>query len=160
MNSPPKNEAEYWDRVIALAATASETTTADDVRKIMGLGDELMALIDKEAYESFRKRQPDPNVPIEDMIDAVRAWEVEISAHAYQEEGLEDLRPGETRITQPLNLVPTDRSRALREAKRALIRATTRDQDGDLIARERVYRLYRALYKACFAARKVQNDVR
>jgi hypothetical protein len=154
MRPPPNNETEYWDRVIELAATANETTTAEDVRAIMGLSDEVMALIDREAFESFQKRQPNPNRPIEDMIDAVSAWESKSIAKVYQEEGLKELRPGETRITQPLNLVPTERSHALQEAKRAFIRATTRDRRGDLTAMERVYRLYRAMYKALFIALK------
>ena len=160
MNSPPQNETEYWDRVIEFAAAANETTTAEDVRAIMGLSDEVMALIEKEAFDSFRKRQPNPNRPIEDMIDTVRAWELEISAQTYQEEGLEELRPGETRMTQSLNLVPTDRSRALREAKLMLIGATTHDRRSDLAAMERVYRLHRALHKAYIAARKGQNNGR
>jgi hypothetical protein len=40
-----------------------------------------------------------------------------------------------------------------------LIRATARDQDGDLVAKERVYRLYRALYKAYIAAREEPRHV-
>jgi hypothetical protein len=156
MRTPPQNETEYWDRVIEFAAAANEITTAEDVRAIMGLRDEVMTLIDKEAYESFRKRQPNPNRPIEDMIDMIRMWETEIIAEKYREEGLKP----DTDVTKPSILVPTDRSRALFEAELALVRATTRDQGGDLVAMERVYRLYRALYKAYIAARKEQNDVR
>jgi hypothetical protein len=144
MISPPQNETEYWDRVIEFAATANETTTAEDVRAIMGLSDDVMALIDKEAYERFRKRQPNPNRPAEEMIDTVRAWEIENNATKYAEQ-----LPGG---------VDTERSRALREAKLNLIGATARDQDGDLIAMERVYRMYRALYKAYIAARKEQSN--
>lgn len=156
MRTPPQNETEYWDRAIEFAATANETTTAEDVRAIMGLNDEVMAEIDKKAIATFQKRQPNPNWPDEVMIDTVRAWEVQIIAEEYREEGLKP----DTDVTKPSNLVPNERSRALREAKRALIRATTRDQGGDLVAMERVYRLYRALYKAWGVARKEQNDVR
>lgn len=144
MKNPPQNETEYWDRVIEFAATANETTTADDVRAIMGLSDEVMALIEKEAFDSFRKRQPNPNRPIEDMIDTVRAWELQSTTKQYAEELSGGIR--------------TERSRALFEAELALISATTHDRRGDLTAMERVYRLYRALYKACFAARKGQSD--
>lgn len=146
MKNPPQNETEYWDRVIEFAATANETTTAEDVRTIIGLSDEVMALIEKEAFDSFRKRQPNPNRHIEDMIDAVRAWELQSTTKQYAEE-----LPGG---------ISTDRSRTLHEAERAIIRATIRDQSGDLAAMERVYRLYRALYNACFAARKGQSDGR
>lgn len=140
MNKPPQNETEYWDRVIEFAATANEATAAEDVREIMGLGDDVMALIDKEAFKSFRTRQPNPNRPIEDMIDMVRMWELEIRAQSYAKE-----LPGGIGTTQ---------SRALFEAERALTRATIRDQRGDLGAMERVYRLYRALLNAYVAAGK------
>lgn len=146
MKNPPQNETEYWDRVIEFAATANETTTADDVRAIMGLSDEVMALIEKEAFDSFRKRQPNPNRPIEDMIDTVRAWELQNITRRYDEQ----LPRG----------VDTERSRALREAEFRLIDATIRDQKGGLAAMERVYRFYRALYKAWAAARKEQGNVR
>lgn len=146
MNRPPQNETEHWDRVIELAATADETLTADGVREIMGLTDEVMAEIDKKAINTFQKRQPNPNWPDEVMIDTVRAWELEIRTKSYAEE-----LPGG---------ISTERSRALHEAERALIRATTYDRRGDLTAMERVYRLYRALYKAYIATRKEQSDVR
>lgn len=146
MNSPPQNETEYWDRVIEFAAAANETTTAEDMRAIMGLSDYVMALIDKEAYESFRKRQPNPNRPVEDMIDTVRAWELEIRTKSYAEE-----LPGG---------VNTERSHALLEAELALISATTHDRRGDLAAMEGVYRVYRSLYKAYIAARKEKGNAR
>ncbi len=145
MKNPPQNETEYWDRVIEFAATANETTTADDVRAIMGLSDEVMAETDKKAIATFQKRQPNPNWPDEVMIDMVRMWELEIRTKSYAEE-----LPGG---------INTERSRALHEAERALIRATTRDQDADLIARERVFCLYCALYKAYIATRKEQGNV-
>lgn len=146
MRTTPQNETEYWDRVIEFAATANEATTAEDVREIMGLGDDVMALIEKEAFKNFRTRQPNPNRPIENMIDMVRMWELEARTKQYAEE-----LPGGIR---------TERSRALHEAELALIGATTHDRRGDLAAMERVYRLYRALLKAYIAARTEQNDGR
>jgi hypothetical protein len=144
MNIPPQNETEYWDRVIEFAATANDTTTADDVRMIMGLSDEVMAETDQKAIATFQHRQPNPNRPDEVMIDMVRMWELEIRSKSYAEE-----LPGG---------VGTARSRALHEAERALIRATIQDRKGDLITMERVYRLYRALLKAYIAARKEQGN--
>jgi hypothetical protein len=155
MRTPPQNETEYWDRVIEFAATANEATTAEDVRDMFGLSDEVMVETDKKAIDTFQKRQPNPNWPYEVMIDTVRMWETEIIAEEYREEGLKP----DTDVTKPSILVPNERSRALREAKRTLIRATTRDQDGDLTARERVYRLYHALYKAYIAGRKESTRV-
>jgi hypothetical protein len=116
MRPPPNNENEYWDRVIELAATANEATTAEDVREIMGLSDEVMAEIDKKAIATFQKHQPNPNWPIEVMIDTVSAWESENIAAKYAAQ-----RPGG---------VDTERSRALREAKFSLIDATIQDQRG------------------------------
>lgn len=145
MRTPPQNETEYWDRVIEFAAAANETTTAEDVRAIMGLSDEVMAEIDKKAIATFQKRQPNPNWPDEVMIDMVRMWELEIRTKSYAEE-----LPGG---------INTERSRTLHESELMLIGATTHDRRGDLTAMERVYRLYRALYKAYIAARKEQGNV-
>jgi hypothetical protein len=86
MRPPPSAETEYWDRVIAFAASANDTTTAEDVRAVMGLSEAVMAEIDKKAIATFRARQPNPNWPYEVMSDTIEMWEVKINAKDYAEE--------------------------------------------------------------------------
>jgi hypothetical protein len=134
MRMPPTTETEYWNRILELTEATGGRYTVEQVRDAMGLTDEDMAEVENRVYRHFKRQSTDLNVPLEALHDTIHVWE----AANFSRMNEEKRTPG----------TDSARPEALFNAQLSLISATRADRDGDIAAKERVYRLYGILNKA------------